>query len=94
MFRHICTVLGTFFNYNYSLMLFTGATNLFGFWPNPQSEGLGTTLRVVSFTFLAWVVLPGSYAPASIVLRVIGAGKPLHQDKMAVLEDDCVMYLV
>jgi hypothetical protein len=46
------------------------------------------------FTFLAWLALPETYAPASIVLRVIGAWKPPHQDKTAVLEEDCVMYLM
>jgi hypothetical protein len=33
------------------------------------------------------VVLPGAYAPASIALRVTGAGKPLH-DKAVVLEEE------
>jgi hypothetical protein len=75
-------------------MFFTGSANLFGSWPNPQPEGPRTTLRVSPFTFPAWVALPGTYAPASIVLRVIGVRKPRHQDKMAVLEEDCVMYLM
>jgi hypothetical protein len=38
-------------------------------------------------TCLAWVGLPGAYAPASIALRVIGAHKPPVHDKAVVLEE-------
>jgi hypothetical protein len=43
-------------------------------------------------TSLAEVALPGAYAPASIALRVIGAGKPSLHDKAVVLEEDIKLY--
>jgi hypothetical protein len=39
-------------------------------------------------TYLAWMALPGAYAPASVAFRVTGARRPLH-DKAVVLEEGC-----
>jgi hypothetical protein len=38
-------------------------------------------------TCLAWVTLPGAYAPASIAAPVIGAHKPPLHDKVVILEE-------
>jgi len=48
--------------------------------PNPLPRGLGdyTYSGSYPFTCLAWVTLPGAYAPTSIALGVIGAFKPPH----------------
>jgi hypothetical protein len=62
--------------------------------PNPQPDGPGTTLRLpLSLTCLAWVTIPGAYAPASIAFRVIGARKPPLHDKAIVLEEDKTYHL-
>jgi hypothetical protein len=55
--------------------------------PNPQSGGPATILLLVRtlLTCLTWVALPGTYAPVSIVLRVIGARKPSLHDKAQLL---------
>jgi hypothetical protein len=58
---------------------------------NPQYGGLGTTLLLALYplTCVAWMVLPGAYAPASIVLHVIGTRKHPLLDKTVVLEKEC-----
>jgi hypothetical protein len=38
------------------------------------------------------VSLPGAYSPASIALRVTGAGKPPLHDKAVVLEEEIIIY--
>jgi hypothetical protein len=55
---------------------------------NDGNRGPRTTLRLaLPFKYLSWVVLPGAYAPASIVHRVIGALKPPQHHKAVVLEE-------
>jgi hypothetical protein len=80
---------------------FTDVTTLYGSWPhpwfrnsncflsgvvsptpNPRPGGPGTTVC------LAWVDLPGAYAPVSIALRVTAARKPPLRHKAVVLEED------
>jgi hypothetical protein len=40
------------------------------------------------------VALPGTFTPASISLRVIGARKPSLHDKAIVLEENCYYYYI
>jgi hypothetical protein len=49
--------------------------------PTPNLEAPGTTLR------LAWLTLPGAYAPTSIPVRVTGAREPPLHGKAAVREE-------
>jgi hypothetical protein len=46
-----------------------------------------TLSGLCALTCLAWVALPGAYAPASTAIRVIGANRSPLQDKAVVLED-------
>jgi hypothetical protein len=62
--------------------------------PNPQLGGPGHYTLSVPYPFncLAWVALPGAYAPTSVALRDIGALKPPLQDKAVVLEEFTVTH--
>jgi hypothetical protein len=56
--------------------------------PNPWSEESRTTLRLAyPLAYLAWMVLLGACAPASISLRVTGARKRSPHDRALVLEE-------
>jgi hypothetical protein len=70
------------------------------FWRFPwwlcQTHAQPPTLRVRDYTspvphpltYLAWVALPGAYAPASITLLVNGVRKPRLHDKAVVLDGE------
>jgi hypothetical protein len=59
--------------------------------PNLEDPGLHSVCSD-PLICLAWVALPGDYAPASIAFRVVGARNPLMHYKMAVLAE--VKYLL
>jgi hypothetical protein len=77
-------VIGFFF------LFFTGVTTLYVSQLPPwfyESKCKTLLLAPYPLACLAWMVLPGAYAPASIALWVIRPHKPPLHDNVIVLEE-------